>query len=76
MLIELSNLFSVTHVNHAGTVKGKHPPTQLDLSLIVEEDVGTLEEEEEEGGKTIINRDTNTETSYLTETLLYPHTDL
>lgn len=44
VLAEPSLLQRVTHSNHTSDVQSsKHPPTQLDLALIVEEDVGTLE---------------------------------
>lgn len=41
----------MSHANHAGTVQSRQcklPPTQLDLALIVEEDVGTLKGKEGE----------------------------
>lgn len=37
-----------THRYSAESRQCKHPPTQLDLALIIEEDVGTLEGKEGE----------------------------
>lgn len=53
----------VTHLNHgdaAQSRQSRHPPTQLDLALVVDEDVGTLEAEE---GERNISTDTSRETS-------------
>ena len=60
----------VTHLNHSdvqsSTEHSRHPPTQLDLALVVDEDVGTLEAKE---GERNISTDTSRETSEDTNTL-------